>query len=170
MRRLSLPVVFLATALILVGGCAYRLGGGGKSGPKRIAIPVFINRTFEPLVDKRVTTFVQRAFIEDGRWDVVNVPGAADLVLRGQVTGLALTPLSFDRAGRVTEYRVRISVDVELVSPGGAAVWSGKDLAATAEYLVLPDVTATRINEDRAIEEASQRLADDLVSRLSEAF
>ena len=163
-------LVLLSVLLVLPGGCVYRLGGGGKGGTKRIAIPVFVNRTFEPLVDKRVTTFVQRAFVEDGRWEVVNAPGTADLVLRGQVTGLGLTPLSFDRTGRVTEYRVQITVDVELASPKGAAVWSGKGLTATAEYLALSDVVATRSNHDRAIEEACQRLALDLVSRFAEGF
>ena len=171
MRRLPrLSLVLLSALLLLPAGCAYHLGGVGKDKAKRIVIPVFVNRTFEPLVDKRVTTFVQRAFVEDGRWEVVNAPGTADLILRGQVTGLGLTPLSFDRAGRVTEYRVQITVDVELVSPKGAAVWSGKGLTATAEYLALSDVIATRSNHDRAIEEAGQRLALDLASRFAEGF
>ncbi len=161
--------LLLAATVVAPAGCAYHLGGT-KPGVRRIAIPVFVNRTFEPLVDRRVTTFVQRAFIEDGRWEVVNASGAADFVLQGQVTGVALTPLSFDRSGRVTEYRVQITVDVEVVPAKGAAVWSGKGLTATAEYLVFPDVTATRISQDRATEEASQRLAEDLVSRLAEAF
>lgn len=168
-QLLRLSLGLLSGLLILSGGCAYHLGGG-KAGPKRIAIPVFVNRTFEPLVDKRVTTFVQRAFVEDGRWEVVNAPGAADLVLRGQVTGVGLTPLSFDRTGRVTEYRVQVTVEVELVSSKGAAVWSGKALTATAEYLVLLDAAATRSNQDRAIEEAGQRLAEDLLSRFAEGF
>jgi hypothetical protein len=41
-------------------------------------------------------------------------------------------------------------------------------LEATAEFSVSDDTSATRVAEDRAIQEAAQNLADDLVTRVLE--
>ncbi len=48
-------------------GTATGFGGGGK-----ISIPVFINNSQEPAIERSVTEKVREAFIRDGRLQVVN--------------------------------------------------------------------------------------------------
>jgi outer membrane lipopolysaccharide assembly protein LptE/RlpB len=164
------PVVFL------LASCGYRLGppvsplpaGAGQGeGGKRIAVPVFENLTFEPLLEQRAIGAVKEELIAQG-WGVVNSPERADVVLKGKINGFDLTPLSLDSSGQVLEYRVRLAGLFTLESGvPGRAVWKESPLEATAEFFASADAATQRTNEDRAIREASRRLAILLSRRLS---
>jgi outer membrane lipopolysaccharide assembly protein LptE/RlpB len=164
-------LVWVLPVFFLLGGCGYRLGTGlgegqGEAG-KRIAITVFENLTFEPLLEQRAVGAVKEELIAQG-WGVVNSPEGADVVLKGKINGFELTPLSLDPSGQVLEYRVRVVGLFSLESGAPArAVWKDAPLEATAEFFASADAAIQRTNEDRAIREASRKLALLLSRRLS---
>jgi hypothetical protein len=47
-------------------------GGHLPAGAKTIAIPVFSNKTLEPIVEEELTPAVIREFMKDGRIEVVD--------------------------------------------------------------------------------------------------
>jgi hypothetical protein len=81
MHLRHLAPVFAAAAMI--AGCGYHMGGGISSYPqiRTVAVPVFINSTFEPALEMPVTSALKNAIIRDGHWRVVDLPEGADATI-----------------------------------------------------------------------------------------
>ncbi|MFZ3089176.1 MAG: LptE family protein [Nitrospirota bacterium] len=159
--------------VILLSSCGYRFAGRANELPphlKAVAIPMFVNATYEPLIETVITNKVIQEFIADGRLRVVDT-GKADAVLKGRISAFELAPLSFDRSNNVLEYRVVIHCDVVFEDvKNNKIIWKEPALSQSADYKVSGDISATRAAKERAIDEASKRLASDLVARLFEGF
>ena len=138
---------------------------------RTVAVPLFDNRTFEPLLEARLTERVKARLVSTGPWRLVNRPGVADLVIVGTVTGFGVTPVSFDETHSALEQRVTITVEVMAERRGRAAGAPAfrRTLTGTAEYAELGDTLRTRAAKNRAIEEAGDLLAQDLLARLIDA-
>lgn len=173
-------VKLISFLLVFIAGCGYHFVGHDRSlSPqlKSIAIPTFYNDTFEPLIEKKITGFIKEEFVSRGFLQVVNDPAVADLTLTGRITGFRLIPISFTRDSRVREYRVSIKVDIDLTDKtrnpdqkDKRYIITEKGREVTAEYLVTDDLSANRIAEDRAIDEAERLFAEDLVSQVLEGL
>jgi len=152
-----------------VGGCGYTIvSKTPDESTLTLAVSLFENRTFEPLLEARVTERVKSRLVSSGPWRIVNQPTTADVVIQGVVTGFGVTPVSFDDANRALEQRVTITAEVTATRRGdspGAPLFR-KTLAGTAEYTAQAESVATREAENRAIEEAGGFLAQELVSKL----
>jgi hypothetical protein len=162
----------LALAASAVDGCGYTAVSTPPVGEVRtVAVPLFDNRTFEPLLEARLTERVKSRLVSTGPWRLVNRPGVADLVIVGTVTGFGVTPVSFDETHSALEQRVTITVEVTAERRGreaGAPAFR-RTLTGTAEYAELGDTLRTRAAKNRAIEEAGDLLAQDLLARLIDA-
>lgn len=154
--------------LVAGGGCGYTTVATHGGHPPTIAVPLFENRTFEPLLDVRVTERVKSRLVAAGPWRLVNRPGTADLVVRGVVTALGVTPVSFDRSNRVLEQRVTITAQITTDRRSQAAAgppFQGT-VTGTSEYSEIGDTLQIRAAKNRAIEDAGDLLAQDLIARL----
>jgi len=168
---------FVWAALFLtLSSCGYHLtpvGGVVPEGAKTIAIPVFINGTYEPYVDIDATQAVMEAFLTDGRLRIVS-PETADLVLRGKVTAVQLTPLSYTAESYVQQYTVRIGVDVSVEDTrSGKVLWQEKGLSSVfvSSYPVtVGDITATKVAKETAVKNAVRDIASTIRSRVLEGF
>lgn len=135
-----------------------------------VAVPLFDNRTFEPILEARVTERVKTRLVSTGPWRVVNNPERAALVIRGAVTAFGVTTLSFDASDpslpptRPLEQRISITADVTAESAQHAPF--RMVLTGTAEYTQTSDSLQTRAAKNRAIEEASDGVAEAFVARL----
>lgn len=158
----------LAVASALVG-CGYAMVGG-EATTINVAVPLFENRTFEPFLEARITERVKSRLVATGPWRLVNRPGRAHLVIRGAVSGFGTSPVSFDAAHHALEQRVTVTAEVSAVRTGSpeVPVWQGT-LSGSADYTELGDSLETRAAKNRAIEEAGDALAQDLVARLTSA-
>ncbi len=165
--------LFAAIALFTAASCGYRFAGRANELPphlKAVAVPMFVNATYEPLIETVITNKVIQEFIADGRLRVVDA-GKADAVLKGRISAFELAPLSFDRSNNVLEYRVVIHCEVVFEDvKNNKIIWKEPALSQSADYKVSGDISATRAAKERAIDEASKRLASDLVARLFEGF
>lgn len=156
--------------LLSLAGCGYHNGirSDAPSPDQIIAIPVFENATFEPLLEKRVSESFKEIFLRQG-WQVLGHSDQAPLTLSGRVTRFDRTPLSLNRIGQAQEYRITIGLEYTLL-PKEADRSKQKDHAeASAEYLASPDPISDRAAQDRAIREAGQHLAEQVADLISVA-
>ena len=159
--------------LLLISGCGYQLGKVVINLPENvrtISIPTFQNHSFEPAIENIITRQVRQAFLASSRLELINNTQEADLLIEGSVTAFDLFPLSIDRNRNVViENRIKISLDIRLRgSEEDQTIWHDPHLETTAVFLVQEDPSATRVARDRAILEASEHFAEDLVHRVFE--
>jgi hypothetical protein len=169
-RTLAVPLAVLL--LLSSTGCGYYFGTTVRSASVRglrLAVPVFYNDTFEPVLDKRVTEFVRREFLQADGITLVNDPVAASTVLRGRIRGYWLQTLSF-RQGAVNEQRVTVTVDVKYEDPLARKLLWQESYSASAEFFQTTDLAVNRARQDRATEEACQVLAEHIASRVLEGY
>jgi len=170
-RNVKCLVLTLVVALV-VAGCGYEFGTTVKPGSARglhLAVPVFYNDTFEPVLDKRVTEFVRRQFLQADGLTLVNDVGAAPFVLKGRIRSYGLQTLSF-RQGFVNEQRVNLQVEVTFEDAGGRKVLWQESYRTSAEFFQTTDLATNRARQDRATEEACQAVAENIVSRVLETY
>ena len=162
----------LTLVALVVAGCGYEFGTTVKPGSARglqLAVPIFHNDTFEPVLDKRVTEFVRRQFLQADGLTLVNDVGAAPFVLKGRIRSYGLQTLSF-RQGFVNEQRVILQVDVTFEDAAGRkALWQ-ESYRTSAEFFQTTDLATNRARQDRATEEACQAVAENIVSRVLETY
>jgi outer membrane lipopolysaccharide assembly protein LptE/RlpB len=159
----------LLCALFIVAGCGYHMAGRGghlPAGAKTIAIPVFSNKTMEPIVEEELTPAVIREFMKDGRIEVVD-SSMADVILTGSVVSFTESPLSFDSNQNVLEYRITVTTHLRLVRgpPSSETLWE-KDITTSAEYSVSSDVMSTKASKLLALKEIARNLAEEVTDRV----
>ena len=167
----------LLLASFFFAGCGYQIAGRGAhipEGVRTIAIPVFENKTLEPIVEEEFTPVVIREFLRDSRIEVVS-RSQAGLVLRGSVTSYKESPLSFDRDQNVLEYRITVITHLILVRPNGSSNGSGeilweRDVTESAEYRASSDVMSTRVAKLLALQEIARNLAQDAADRVLQGW
>ena len=157
----------------LLTGCGYEFGTGAKPGAAyglRLAVPVFRNDTFEPVLDRRVTEMVRRQFLQADGLTLVNDVGAAPLAIVGRINGYGLSTISFRLGPGTNENRVTIVATVLLQDTATKRTLWAETYSRSAEFFQTADLALNRARQDRATEEAAQAMAEDIVSRVLEVY
>ena len=167
----------------LLAGCGYNLVGKGGALPrdvKRISIPLFKNETLETGLEALVTDAVVESFMKRGGLQVTET--SPDAVLKGTVTAYKLKRLSYDSAGIANEFRISISVKVELTElKTDKALFPATTLSVEKDYKVdemisdlyplSPDHDAGNINTRQQAQQKVLKLASaDLASKITSAM
>ena len=163
----------LMTLVMILNGCGYEFGTAAKPGAAyglRLAVPVFHNDTFEPVLDKRVTEMVRRQFLQADGLTLVNDVGAASWTIVGRITGYGLSTIAFRQGPGTTENRVTISATVLLQDTSTKKTVWVEGYVRSAEFFQTADLAQNRSRQDRATEEAAQAMAEDIVSRVLEVY
>ena len=174
MRKLHVLLIVFALALPSCGYSLTQNTGVRPAEPSaeyafRVAIPLFVNATFEPLIEKDVTAALQEEIAMDGRL-VLTDPAKADHIISGRVLKFALQPLSYDPQERILEYRVWVASEIKVTeSKTGKVVY--KDVIETyADYRVTDDVTKSKIRREEAIKKAIMDMADEFILKALDVF
>ena len=160
---------------LAAAGCGYDFGTsvrpaqGGSLRGVHLAVPVFFNDTFEPILDKRVTEFIRKQFLQTDGLTLANDVGAAPLVLKGIVRSYGVQTLSF-RQGSVNEQRVSLSVVVTFEDRSARKMLWSQTYTTSAEFFQTSDLATNRTRQDRATEEACQAMAEHIVSHVIETL
>jgi len=163
------------TLSLAAAGCGYDFGTSLKPSQGRslwgvhLAVPVFLNDTFEPVLDKRVTEFIRRQFLQADGLTLANDAGAAPLMLKGIVRSYGIQTLSF-RQGSVNEQRVSLSVEVTFEDRSARKRFWSQTYTTSAEFFLTSDLATNRGRQDRATEEACQAMAEHIVSHVIETL
>ncbi len=149
-----------------IGGGPARVADGQKPQPK-LSIPNFENKTFEPNLELKYTTYARKEFAAGSGTLVVRDDEPADFVLKGQVVSVILPAIAFTKTDTLeTRVTVTVRTAVEDVRTR-KVVWDQK-ATASSEYFITNDLQLNRVLETRALEQAGRLAVEDLATRFLE--
>lgn len=162
-----------AILLLCQGGCGYQLQGRGEKLPDEVRtlyVEMMENRTYEPFLENMVTNAVVERFARNPHLEIVEDRNRADAILSGEVVGYGNGAISYTRTDGIAEYRSTLVLSATLRKGDDAtALWKGT-VRWAEEYETSADKTLQDARESAAIELVSERLADELYSRIVDNF
>ena len=160
-------LIAICLAAMLLAGCGYRVLRYGSERSWTVAIVTLENDSVEPGIELTVTRALRQEFLRQGGPPLVSDPSQADFVIRGRVLPLETRSDSFSTVSLAVEYRVRMTLSLEVRTPGGEAVDVDREALTGMElYLASADLEAGRKNR----REALRRIADVLAARVHDAL
>lgn len=176
--RVQLAISSLSLALTAcgyqfqVGGAGPVVGGAAPSQPAKADAPAlrigtFENKTFQPNLEHKYTTYARYEFAAASGAKVVTEPEPADYALKAQIVNVVIPSLTFTQADT---FESRVTVTVKAVIEDlrtGQAVWHQQS-TQSSEFFVTNDLQFNRVLQDRALEQAGEFIAQDLASRFLE--
>jgi hypothetical protein len=167
------PALLLtAAAALLLPGCAGYTTGSDKPGRmenvKSIAVPTFRNLTLEPRSAVLVTNNVVRQFQLDGTYQIKDAQDA-DAVLRGTIREFTRRQLRSARNNnlRTREMELLMIVDFVVEEPVTGNLLAKGTVQGSTSVFLDPNM---QLSERQAIDDASRKMSEELVSRLSEGW
>lgn len=137
----------------------------------RLSIPVFDNRTFEPLIENTLTRRFRQQVLMDGHMKLVAIKENSDMILEGELISFGQSPLSFDSNNSALEYRISLVLKISLKdSKSNKILWQKSGITSASDYYVNVDASLNRAALDRAIDEASKVLAEDVISEILDLY
>jgi hypothetical protein len=179
-RREALGLMPVVAGSIVGAACGYSLAGRGSFLPayiRTLGIPLFLNRTPYHTVELTFTEKVRVEFQSRGRYAVQPTEVGADGVVRGEIMGIAASPVGFTDAQLATRYRFTVTVSVKFDdATQKKTLWENPALAFSDEYDLSSrlsgglDAAAFLESERAAIDRLSTDFARSVVSAILEAF
>lgn len=165
-------------AVLLESGCGYTLSGRGAFLPTyihRIGIPLFVNSSSVFDLDRIVTEKVRSEFIGRGKYTITPDATGVDALLTGTITGVYLTPVSFNSAQQATRYALIMSATVEFKDmQANKVLWNNPSMQYREEFALNPtnalDTTTFLGQNQNAEQRMANEFARSLVSAILEAF
>lgn len=158
---------FFIFCLFLLLGCGYQFVGRETHLPRglsSVAIPTFVNQTYEPGIEVPFTQGFLREFIRDRRVKVLE-RAEADSVLEGVVKTFQIYSVAYDRSGLATEYQTTIVVDLTLKKRTGEILWKEIDLSESRWYRTSFAVLVSESRRTAAIEDIGRVIAERVRNR-----
>lgn len=167
----------LLVVTMAAAGCGYqfRVEGAGptiggtqvaeSSAPHpRMIVKTLENMSFEPNLEVRLTNYLRHEFSSGSGAQVVPDLEAADLVLSGRILAVSLPTLSFTQTTTL-ESRAEVIVAIQVQETRTKRVVWQQMARGASEFFVTPDLQFNRVLQNRALEQASRFIAEDLASR-----
>lgn len=176
--------VFLASfmsILLFVSGCGYTTKSLLDPSLQTIYVGNFKNcikvtaeqsntrmyRGYRPGMERELTKAVNDKFVFDGNLNIARELDA-DLVLDGELVDFRQEALRYDANDNVEEYRIKISVNIELKNrKTGRTMWTEKDFTGETTYRTSGSLAKS---ETTAVRDAVLDLARRIVERTVEAW
>lgn len=163
MRRFAVILLFF-----VLYGCSYSFVGQNNSLPggiKRLFIANVVNSTTEPNLQVYLKNDLISTFDLDRRVTVVGSMDKADGVLKVEVTGYSVDPISYSSSGFASRYRCAITVRLKLLDSNGKVV-EDKTLESYQDFNAQSEVDAT----ERARQSISKDVLNDLSLKIRDAL
>lgn len=155
---------------ILLSSCAYKLSNKVDTLPqnvKAIFIPVFKNKSSEPLVENLFTDSMRSEALRSGYAQVVNSESQADAVLNGTIQIVEVTADESVIEAKNTKYlpnnsvlsaqaKITVTVALELKKKGSSNVLWSASFAQSRNYTP-PQLTLPTINSANSLYNMSVR-------------
>ncbi|UCE67972.1 MAG: LptE family protein [Candidatus Zixiibacteriota bacterium] len=156
--RIFARIMISAVFFLGISCGVYTFSPSALGGIKSIAIPLFENQTLESGVAEKLTDALAEEFVADNTLRVVP-EGRSDSILRGSVVSYGRDAYTYDESEAVSEYIVRIEVDVQFVeSKSDKIIWEER-LSNWGTYESASETEET--GQDNAI----IKLVEDILNR-----
>lgn len=179
-RRDVLNTIPALAGSVLASSCGYSLAGRGSFLPdyiRRVAIPLFANRTPFLTAELMFTEKVRVEFQSRGRYSVQPAEPGADAIVRGDLVGINASPVGFNDGQLASRYRFTVTVSVKFDDvKEQKTLWENPALSYSDEYeltsrTLLGQDNAAFLEQERvAIDRLSTDFARSVVSAILEAF
>ena len=156
---------------VLPSCAGYKMGADKPTkmaGVNTLAIPVFKNLTLEPRSSVIVTNNVIKQFQMDPTYKITDTK-SADAVLKGKILKFERHQLRSVRTNVLKSRELEIKIWIEYVvddAKTGATLMKGTAQGDTSVYLD-PNF---QLSERQAIDEASRKAAEEILSRVAEGW
>jgi hypothetical protein len=150
-----------------IGGGPARAAADAQRPQPRLLIPNFENKTFEPNIELKYTTYARKEFAAGSGAQVVLDGEPADLILKGQVVSVILPSIAFTKTDTL-ESRVTVTVRTAVEDVRTRKVVWDQKATASSEYFITNDLQLNRVLETRALEQAGRLAVEDLATRFLE--
>jgi outer membrane lipopolysaccharide assembly protein LptE/RlpB len=163
----------LLLVLAAVEGCGYRLEGRGVFLPKhirKVAVPIFENKSFERDLEIVLTEAVLREINRRGGVTLVQDAAQADAVLRGTIEEYRLDVLAADRDGRASAYRVSIRAAIVFEDLVEKKPYWQNTLSKVQDFQVDESAASTQVQERESIQKAAEDFAKTVVAAIFLGF
>ena len=135
-----------------------------------MAVPIFVNGTQQPAVEGVITAAVINAFVTSGRLKVVSVR-EADSILEGTITGYNLDSIAYNAQSNVTEYRLRVRVNILFRDiRQNTTLYKQDGLEQWADFRVQGQVAETLAREELAARQAAIEIGRRIVASSVDRF
>jgi len=165
--------------MLTLSGCGYSLAGRGSFLPdyiKTIGIPTFVNHTTVFNIETQLTQKVRSEFIGRGRYRIVPDAAGVDAVLNGDITSVAIVPISFSAGQLASRYAIVMSARVELRdTKENKVLWENPSLIFRQEFdaqtgQATLDPAAFFGQDANAMDRITTDFSRTIVSAILEAF
>jgi hypothetical protein len=172
MKLKSTPIYLNLFLILGMLGCGYHLPGSGDfpEGVSQIYIGVFENKTSESGVENIVTRNMINEFTLREEQSLATNIDSADAILGGAVTRIFVRTIASKGESSASERRVTVSVDFKLTGKDGKLIWAVKKITDNEAYPVSTDKNVTESNKRIAIDDASKRIVERALNRLTDGF
>lgn len=158
---------------LLLGACGYHFAGTSGSLPEgvtQIQVVQFENTTSEPYLEQRLTDAVIDQLRRHREIRLVATENQAEAILTGVVVAFSNNAISFLQNDQIGTYRVTLVADTMLRRQNSdELLWSGRSSWST-EFNAAIDVAQQSDLKVRALEELTQRLAEEIFYQLLDDF
>ena len=172
-------IFFILGISVFFCGCGYTTHSALPSNRRSVYVEDFVNKVritaetsnrrsyypYKPGMETEITRAIIDRFIFDGIYQIKDSQNAC-FILKGQLVDYMAQPLEYDSNDNVTQYRLRVIVNIQLYQNETAElVWQEKRFAGEAAYRKEGAYSET---EDTAMDEAIEDLARRVVERTVE--
>ncbi len=174
--------------MLSVSACGYQftvegagpvIGEGhvAEGAPVRIALHTLRNNTFEPNLEFKYTQYLRQALQSAGSATIVEDDLSADFILHGAIVSVVLPSVAFSQT-QTQESRVTVNVVVNIRHRNTGKIRWSHAATNSAEFFVGASASSSgavsglqfnRVLQDRALEQAGQGAAEDLVDQFLSA-
>lgn len=164
-------IVLVALLLTIAAGCGYRFAGSGgvPGGIDSVNVAVFENRSTERGVEGLFTNSLIYELTSRGGLTIVSADAAAGRIT-GTIRSIATDTVSHEETYVTAERRVRVVLNVRLVSSDGRTLWAADKIEGREVYAVAGSDQATEANKKAAIERLSEKMAETVYNRMTADF
>jgi hypothetical protein len=175
----TIAAALAAAALCASSACGYSLAGRGAFLPayiRNIGVPPFGNTTTVFEIDRRVSEHVRAELSGRGKYKVFPTEAGNDAVLTGEISSIAISPVSFDQQQQATRYVLIMTARVEFKDlKTNKVLWSNPAMQFREEFEPTTgtdalDATAYFGQNTDALERLATEFSRSVVSALLEAF
>jgi hypothetical protein len=170
MRRVILLSLFW---LVCGTGCGYRVASKNRLTVPfdSVAVTPLENLTTYYQVEQILTRALINELVKSSGWDVRREPAKAQAVLEGQISRLAVSPLTFGRASFGSSFLVLMFAQVRLRDrSSGEILYENNDYVFREQYVINVEVENFFSEMNPALERISQDFATSLVANVLENF
>ncbi len=163
--------LLLASGCLLLSGCSgYTLGAhkpAHLSHITKIAVPTFENLTLEPRLAVLVTNAIIKQLQNHGSYQIVS-KGEAEAVLQGKISNINRTQFRSDLNNvlRTSQIMATLVCPFTLKDTSGKVIHVGNAFADS--YIILD--ANLQLSETQLLEDAAQRLANNVADQVSEGW